>query len=139
MNIALFITFMFLHIAFGLALAFFVFHYATKTEHKSIKKLGFIVGYLLIILAILSMFFSVVFIAKSPYYMHEKIMKQGMPMMQKQQEDKNTKKINFKQIKKSGKGCPVETKKEAEKELQQGRKTGAACHADMKESQKVKK
>jgi len=154
MGIALFMTLIFLHIAFGLALAFFVLHYASKTEHKAIKNFGFIVGYLLIVLAFLSMVLGAIFVAKRPHFMqhpcymhermrhhHEEMMEQGMPMMQQQKkEDKNEKKITYKhELRKSGKGCPVETKKEVEKELKQGKRTGAACHADMEETKKAQK
>jgi len=164
MGIALFMTFIFLHIAFGLAIAFFVMYFASKAEHKGLKNLGYVVGYLLIVLAVITMILSAIFVAKKPHFMpcphpfmnermrHEKMMEHGMPMMQKQQEEqqeeiqeqksenKNMKNIAYKvQLKKQGKGCPVKTKKEIEKELKQGKRTGAACHADMKEIKKVQK
>jgi hypothetical protein len=158
MGISLFLTFIFLHIAFGLALAFFVLHYAAKTEHKMLKNFGFVVGYLLIILAVVSMILGTVFAVKKPHYghcpymhenmKHEEMMEHGMPMMQEQKEeiqeqkpeDKNEKKISDKhQIRKEGKGCPVKTKKEIEKELKDGKRTGAACRADMKEDKPLQK
>jgi len=70
MGISLFLTLMFLHVAFGLALAFFVMYYASKTEQKAIKTFGFIVGYLLIVLAVLSMILGSVFAAKGPHFRH---------------------------------------------------------------------
>jgi len=161
MGIALFLTIVFLHIALGLALAFLVMHFAFKSEHKALKNFGFVVGYLLIILAILAMLLGSIFVAKKPHYFkhcpymherHEQMMEQGMPMMQEQKEEnneeiqeekteqKNEKKIAYKQqIKKESKGCPVKTKAQIEKDLKLGKITGAACHADMKDSQKQEK
>lgn len=154
MGIALFLTIVFLHIALGLALAFLVMYFAFKSEHKALKNFGFIVSYLLIVLAILAMLLSSIFVAKKPSlihcpYMHEKMMENGMPMMQKQKEEneeeiqeqktemKNEKNIAYKQqIKKESKACPVKTKAQIEKELKTGKRTGAACHADMKYSKK---
>lgn len=152
MGIALFLMIIFLHIAFGLALAFFVMYFATKTEHERLKNFGFVVGYLLIALAVITMITSSILAATKhnymgcPYGMHEKMrnekmMQNGMPMMQEQTtENKNEKKIAYKQqIRKEGKGCPVKTKKEIEQDLKSGKRTGAACQADMKESKKAQK
>ena len=160
MGIALFMTLVFLHIALGLALAFLVMHFAFKSEHKTLKNFGFVVGYLLIVLAILAMLLGLIFVAKAPPFKHcpymnekhEQMMQQGMPMMQEQKEEnneeiqeekteqKNEKNISYKQqIKKESKGCPVKTKAQIEQELKTGKITGAACNADMKKSQQTKK
>jgi len=140
MGIALFLTIVFLHIALGLALAFLVMYFAFKSEHKTLKNFGLAVGYLLITLAILSMIMGSIFVAKAPHYMHcpymnekmnqEEMMEKSMPMMQKQQkQDKN--KLSYE---KENKGCPVKTGAQIEKDLKEGKITGAACNADMKES-----
>ena len=152
MSIALFMTFIFLHIAFGLALAFFVLHYAAKTESKSIKLFGFIVGYLLAALAVVSMILSSVLVAKKPHFMpypppymherikhHEETMEHETPEIYEQKpEKKNEKNIAYKhEIKKESKGCPVKTKKELENDLKKGNITGAACRAG--DSEKTRK
>ncbi|OGH94620.1 MAG: hypothetical protein A2039_10190 [Candidatus Melainabacteria bacterium GWA2_34_9] len=156
MGIALFMTLVFLHIALGLALAFLVMHFAFKSEHKALKNFGFIVGYLLIVLALLTMLLGTIFVATKsnlmscPYKMHEKneqMMQQGMPMMNEQKEEdkeeiqeqkteqKHEKNIAYKQqMKKESKGCPVKTRAQIEQELKTGKITGAACSTEMKKS-----
>lgn len=151
MGIALFLTLIFLHIALGLALAFLVMHFAFKSEQKVLKNFGFVVGYLLIVLALLAMLLGSIFVAKAPSYMHcpymhekknhEEMMEKGMPMMQEEKtETKNEKNICYKkEIKKESKGCPVKTKAQIEKDLKDGKITGAACNAEMKESKQIQK
>ncbi|HBG48037.1 MAG TPA: hypothetical protein DDW90_00695 [Cyanobacteria bacterium UBA9971] len=160
MGIALFLTIVFLHIALGLALAFLVMHFAFKSEHKALRNFGFIVGYLLIVLAILAMLLGSIFVVKKPQFRHcpymnerhEQIMQQGMPMMQKQKEEnnkeiqeekteqKNEKNIAYKQqIKKESKSCPIKTRAQIEKELKEGKITGAACSTEMKKIQQTQK
>jgi len=100
MGISLFLTLIFMHIAFGFALAFFVMYYAFKTEHNRLKTFGFVVSYLLIVLATLSLILGSVFAVKRPhfphcpYVKHEKIrqhhedmMKQRAPVMQEDDDE----------------------------------------------------
>lgn len=142
MGITLFLTLVFLHIALGLALAFLVMYFAFKTEHKGLKNFGFVVGYLLTMLAVLSLILGSIFVAKKPHlmpcpYMQEKMkykemIEHGMPMMQEQKDEDNEENSvsDAKQIKKENNGCPVKTKEQTEKDLEKGIKTGAACRAD---------
>ncbi len=114
MGTILFLTFIFLHVAFALALAFFVLYFAAKVEQSWLKNLGFITGWLLIILALVSMTGSSIYAAKNPHFlqhkhphymhekMHEKFMEKGMPMMQEQKEDDDAKKGR-----KTGAACPT--------------------------------
>ncbi|MFH1000435.1 MAG: hypothetical protein V1783_06310, partial [Bacteroidota bacterium] len=103
----------------------FVLYLTAKTEGW-LKIVGFVTGWLLIVLAVLSMLLSSIFAAKKPYfrhcpfYLHEK-MKLGMPIIQKQQEElKNQKTEN-------NRDCPVKTIQQIKKELKEGKRTGAAC------------
>ena len=142
MGIALFMTFIFLHVAFGLALAFFVMHYASKSEPKNLRLFGFFVGYLLIALSLVSIITSAVLVAKKPHFMpyppppclrekfrHEEMNEHEKPEIYEQKsEKKNEKKITYKhEAKNEGKSCPVKTKKDLEKDLKDGKITGAAC------------
>lgn len=165
MHIALFLTLIFLHIAFGLAFAFIVMYFATKTENKALQGFGYFVGSLLIVLAILSMVLGSIFVTKRPHFMHcpyemhekmkqEEMMKYNMPQKpeikeeskeemneekQEENKEKNEKNISYKhQESKSIKGCPIKTKKEIEKELKEGKRTGAACRADMEKPTSTK-
>jgi len=125
-------------------------YFALKTEHKMLKNFGIIVGYLIIVLSIITMIAGAVFVAKMPDFMnshckmHEKneqIMEKGAPTMQEEKTEKENEKniANKQQIKKEAKGCPVKTKAQIEKELKEGKITGAACHADTVEKNTKKK
>lgn len=89
---AFFLTFIFLHIGFGLALAFFVFYLAEKTEGK-LRNFGGFVGGLLVILAILTAISAPFAVAKKHHYykMHERMHHEDM----------------IKQGEKTGGACPV--------------------------------
>jgi len=64
----------FLHIAFALGIGYFVLYLAVKAEGW-LKKLGFIIGWLLIVLAIVAAAITPIFASKMHHYwkMHEKI------------------------------------------------------------------
>jgi len=101
-----FITVIFLHIAFALALAYFVLYLADKAEGR-LKSLGTFIGWLLIILAILSAIATPILAAKQHHRMHERMkhefmMHHGYPMMQQQQMPEHGKR--------TGGACPIEVK-----------------------------
>jgi len=139
MALSLFLTLLFMHIAFGLALAFMVMYFASRSQGW-LKSLGFVVGGLLIFLAALSIILGSIFAATKPYskncplYMHEKMQRekmteQGMPMMQGQREEKEDNLDDEKTDNDSG--CSLKSKEQLNKEIKEGKKTGAACRAEL--------
>lgn len=125
MSTALFMTFIFLHVAFGLALAFFVMYYAQKAEKAWLKNFGLLTGCLLIVLAVLSIILNTVFAIKHPHmgppcpypmhekFRHERMREEGMPQMYERSKEEPKEKSNGKEIKlekKTGAACPVNMK-----------------------------
>ena len=123
MGTVLFMTFIFLHVAFGLALAFFVMHYAQKTEKAWLKNFGMLTGALLTVLAVLSIIFATVFAIKHPHlrpcpysmherFRHERMREEGMPG--------------------SHEGFRGDSERKPGKEIILEKRTGAACPVNVK-------
>lgn len=128
MGLALFITFVFMHIAFGLALAFFILYFADKSEGW-LKSTGFFTGGLLLFLTIAAMITAGVFIAKNPHMMpppspHHDKMQHQIRMMREDTEDRiNESSEKAEELKES----PGKKIHKTGEDVKQGEKTGGAC------------
>lgn len=101
----IFLTMIFLHVAFGLALAFVIFYFARNTE-GFLRLYGNVTAWFIIITSVFAMIFSFVHVTRHsdfprcPYLMHEK-----MKEMQKQ--DKQTEQTEEPEDEITGGACPV--------------------------------
>ena len=104
---AFFITFVFLHLTFGLALSFFIMYFSVKSEGW-LKTFGYLTGWFLIVLSILVGILTPLFFIKvndlpCPYFMYKKMQMrdQSIPMMEQG-------KIEEEKTEKTGGACPIE-------------------------------